>query len=195
VSNLLALAVLALLGQRPMHPYEMGRTMRERRIERSIKLNYGSLYTVVDQLTRAGFVRPRETVRDSQRPERTVYALTDAGRDELRDWMRELVGTWHKEFLEFEAALALIVVLPPDEVVPLLRRRAGQLDHQIDEVAEGMHAARERGVERLFLIEDEYRLALWRAELAFVESFLEVIENDVPDLGLLWAQLHKGEAR
>src|SRR5258707_10282240 len=91
VGNLLALAVLSYLTQRPMHPYELSRTLRENGDARSIKFNHGSLYMVVQQLARAGFVAEVETSRDGARPERTVYALTGAGRDELHDWLRELV--------------------------------------------------------------------------------------------------------
>src|ERR1700728_4592202 len=87
VGNLLALAVLSSLTQHTMHPYELGRTRREHGDDRSIKFNHGSLYMVVGQLAKAGFITEQETSRAGQRPERTVYALTDAGRDELRDWL------------------------------------------------------------------------------------------------------------
>ena len=127
VSNPLALAVLALLVERATHPYDMARTMRERGHEESIKLNYGSLYTVLEQLLRAGFVAVRETVRESARPERTIYEITDAGRSELHDWMAELVSTPAQEFRTFEAALALLGVLAPDEARRLLEVRRVRL--------------------------------------------------------------------
>ena len=91
VGNLLALAVLSCLTEQPMHPYELGRTLREHGDDRSIKFNHGSLYMVIGQLAKAGFIAEQETSRAGQRPERTVYALTDAGRDELRDWLGELL--------------------------------------------------------------------------------------------------------
>src|SRR5258707_8702781 len=91
VGNLLALAVLSYLTQRPMHPYELGRTLRDNGDARSIKFNHGSLYMVVGQLAKAGYITEEETTREGQRPERTVYALTEAGRHELRDWLSELV--------------------------------------------------------------------------------------------------------
>ena len=56
VSNPLALAVLACLAERPMHPYEMASTMRERRKDEAIKLNYGSLYSVIEALCRNAFI-------------------------------------------------------------------------------------------------------------------------------------------
>lgn len=193
MSNPLALAVLAVLAHGPMHPYEMGRTLRERRNERSIGLNYGSLYMVVDQLSRADFISAQGTQRDGQRPERTVYALTDAGRDELREWMRELVSTRHKEFHEFAAALALIVVLPPREVADLLRARLTHLDEEIAGTCAEMEGARARGVQRLFLIEDEYRLALARAERDFVESSIDFIAREIPEITGVWRRFHQEE--
>ena len=108
VSNPLALAVLATLRERPMHPYEMAATMRAQGKERSIKLNYGSLYTVVDNLAKHGLIEAMEASREGRRPERTVYRLTDPGRTELEDWLTELLGTPVKEYPQFEAALAEI---------------------------------------------------------------------------------------
>src|SRR5919199_2688937 len=93
VSNPLALAVLSCLAERPMHPYEISTTLRERGKEQSIKLNYGSLYAVVEALQRHGLIEARETAREGKRPERTVYAITQAGLDEFEDWLAELLST------------------------------------------------------------------------------------------------------
>jgi DNA-binding PadR family transcriptional regulator len=103
-SNPLALAVLALLFERPMHPYEMGVILKQRHKEDSIKLRYGSLYTVIELLQKRGFIAARETARDGRRPERTVYEITPAGRDELHDWMADLIAAPAKEYPQFEAA-------------------------------------------------------------------------------------------
>src|SRR5438067_9744544 len=104
ISNPLALAVLALLAERPMHPYEMSSTLRERAKEESIKLNYGSLYSVVESLQRHKLIDVHEVVREGRRPERTVYAITEAGRTELVDWLSELLALPVKEYTQFEAA-------------------------------------------------------------------------------------------
>jgi DNA-binding PadR family transcriptional regulator len=106
VGGATGLAVLSLLSREPMHPYELGRSLREHGDDRSIKFNHGSLYMVVGQLARAGFITEQETSRGGQRPERTVYALTDAGRDELRDWLRDLVAQPQHEYPAFVSALS-----------------------------------------------------------------------------------------
>jgi DNA-binding PadR family transcriptional regulator len=193
VSNPLALAVLALLVERPTHPYDMGRTMRERNKEASIKLNYGSLYSVLEQLLRAGFVAPRETLRDTARPERTIYEITDAGRDELQDWMAELVSTPAKEFRNFEAALALIGVLVPEEAVRLLNLRRQRLDARIAEQRAGIDALVNGGLHPFFLIETEYRLALEIAEKAFVDRLMRTLDD--PELLAMWRDFHEQSAK
>ena len=103
-----------------MHPYEMAATMRSQGKERSIKLNYGSLYTVVDNLAKHGLIEAMEASREGRRPERTVYRLTDEGRAELEDWMTELLGAPVKEYPQFEAAPVGDRGAPPDQVRDVL---------------------------------------------------------------------------
>jgi DNA-binding PadR family transcriptional regulator len=190
VSNLLALAVLSYLTQGPMHPYELGRTLRDHGDERSIKFNHGSLYMVVQQLERAGFVAAQETSREGQRPERTVYAITDAGRAELHDWLRELIGEPQHEYPNFVAALSLISALPPSEVLTLLRQRLARLAAQRAEIQAIIDTTFAQGVPRLFLVEEEYRLALLDAESSFVERFIGQITDPETGWGPMWAEFH-----
>jgi DNA-binding PadR family transcriptional regulator len=190
VGNLLALAVLSYLTQRPMHPYELSRTLRDNNDVRSIKFNHGSLYMVVGQLARAGFIAEQETSREGQRPERTVYALTDAGRHELDDWLRELVEQPQHEYPHFVAALSLIAALPPGEVLTLLRRRLGRLAGQRAEIRGQVDSTVSGGVHPLFVVEEEYRLALLDADSAFTERFINQITNPETGWGPLWAQFH-----
>src|ERR1700759_3384593 len=124
VGNPLALAVLSYLSRGPMHPYELSRTLRDHGKERSIKFNHGSLYMVVGQLEKAGFVAEHETSREGNRPERTTYALTAAGEQEWRSWLRDLVREPRHEFPHFVVALSLIGSLRPDDVVELLTARS-----------------------------------------------------------------------
>ena len=89
--------MLALLFERPMHPYEMGVILKQRHKEDSIKLRYGSLYTVIELLLKRGLIAAKETAREGRRPERTVYENTPAGTEELHDWMADLIGRPAKE--------------------------------------------------------------------------------------------------
>jgi DNA-binding PadR family transcriptional regulator len=175
VANPLALAVLVTLFERPMHPYEMASTMRSRGKERSIKLNYGSLYTVVNNLARHGFIEAVEAHREGRRPERTVYRLTEEGRKETEDWMSELVAVPVKEYPHFEAALAELPVLAPGRALELLRERVAALERLIaDTRAElaGLH-----WLPRLFQLEAEYAVAMQDAELTWLRGLVREFED------------------
>jgi DNA-binding PadR family transcriptional regulator len=184
VANPLALAVLAWLSMEPMHPYELGRRLTETGKDRNIKYNRGSLYMVVEQLNKAGFVAAQETVRDTQRPERTVYALTDEGRTELFDWMRELVATPRHEYPHFGVALSLLSVLAPAEAAELLARRLVALAADVEETRGLVRTAADEGVPWVFLVEEEYRLAVLDAERSFVTGLIESLEQ--PDHIRAW---------
>ena len=194
MTNPLGLAVLALLKEKPMHPYQMATTLRERAKEESIKIHYGSLYTVIGALEREGFVLARETVRDSARPERTVYVLTEKGAVELVDWMSELLSVPAKEYPRFEAALSLMPVLPPDDVARLLEQRVDRLEAEVAKIRSTSERVREQGLERLFLIESEYEIAILEAERAWVVSLVKLIRGS-RDFTRTWRAFHAPRTR
>lgn len=176
-TNPLALAVLSCLHERPMHPYEIAATLRERAKHESIKLNYGSLYGVVDSLARAGLVEPAQTERDGRRPERTIYLITPAGRAEHADWLAELLSTPAREFTHFEAGLSLMPGLSPDEVERLLEMRVVALEREVKGLEADGEIGRARGLPRLFAIEHEYRHALRATELEFARRLAAEIAD------------------
>jgi DNA-binding PadR family transcriptional regulator len=190
-SNPLALAVLVLLFERPMHPYEMASTLRERHKESSIKLNYGSLYTVIEQLLRAHFIAVREVLKEGKRPEKTVYELTPAGNTELVDWMRELVSSPVKEYPMFEAALSLLPVLPPEEVIGLLQIRLGLLQKTIEEIEQEEAACQKMNLPRLFSLENEYFKAITLAEYNFSKNLLSDLQRDAGGMRSGWATMRQ----
>jgi len=191
VSNPLALAVLGLLTERPMHPYEMSTTLRERAKEESIKLNYGSLYSVVESLQRHQLIEVQETIREGRRPERTIYAITDAGRTEFVDWLSDLLAIPVKEYTQFEAALSLMPGLPPDEVLRFLQTRRTRLDTEIVATRAVLDDLARQKLPYLFLIELDYLQEIRRAELAFVDRLVAGIRDGSLDGVDVWRRAHE----
>jgi DNA-binding PadR family transcriptional regulator len=190
VGNLLALAVLSTVAERPMHPYEMASVLRERGKDQDMNIKWGSLYTVVQNLEKHGFLEATESVRQGGRPERTIYRITDAGREELQDWLRELVSTPEREHPRFVAGLSLLAALPPDEATSLLQQRLGLLEVAIAGQRESL-AQYSREVPRLFLVEAEYDLAIREAEATWIRSLLdELTTSSFPGL-TQWRAWHE----
>lgn len=178
-SNLLALAILSLLNERSMHPYEIGVTMRQRGLSDSIKLNTGSLYAVIEALLKSKLIQPVETVREGKHPERTIYEPTAAGRAEFFDWLGSLLRTPVKEYPQFAAGLSFLAHLTPRDSMNLLQERLRLLSKQIEDTRTSMIATMNMGIDRLFVIEQEYSLALLEAERNWLDQFIKDIENGV----------------
>ncbi|MEU5258669.1 PadR family transcriptional regulator [Amycolatopsis sp. NPDC021455] len=190
VGNLLGLAVLSVVLERPMHPYEMAAVLKERGKDADLPIKWGSLYTVVANLEKHGFIEAVESVKDGGRPERTVYRITPAGHEEFEDWVRELVGTVDPEPPRFRSGLSMIGVLGPDQAISRLRERLEQLGER----AEAHRAALERLrplMPRLFLVEVEYGLAMTEAEARWVRGFLEELTTGaLPGIDA-WRRYHE----
>jgi DNA-binding PadR family transcriptional regulator len=190
VGNLLALAVLGTLVTKPAHPYEIATFLRETGKDQDMPFKWGSLYTVVRNLEKHGFIEAAHSERQGGRPERTVYRITAAGRAELVDWLRELVAVPEPEIPRFKSGLSLLGVLPPDEVTELLQERQRALDEQL---ARARAALAEAGttVPRIFLIEAEYDLAVRTAEADWIRGLLtELTEGTLPGLAG-WREWHR----
>jgi DNA-binding PadR family transcriptional regulator len=189
VSNLLALSLLTLLTERPMYPYEMATQLRHRGKDNAIKINWGSFYTVVQNLEKYGFIEAVEVAREGRQPERTTYQITEAGRAELMDWMRELLSVPEREYTSFEAALGDSAVLPPDELIDLLQQRLAALEKANDRIQAELSKLLTE-LPRLFLIESEFYLAQRRAEEEWVRGLLaEFTSGTFPGLDA-WRHFH-----
>jgi DNA-binding PadR family transcriptional regulator len=172
VSNLLALALLSLLSVgEPMYPYEMAQTLQIRGKDQTMKINWGSLYTVVQNLEKYGYIESVATERAGRQPERTTYRITDAGRAELKDWVRELLSVPDEAPTRFESALAEWMVLSPDDVTQQLSQRLATLDKAIASLRESLGVWTQR-LPRLLLVELEYQLAMRVAEADWVRGLV-----------------------
>jgi DNA-binding PadR family transcriptional regulator len=192
-SNPLALAVLICLAERPMHPYEVSTTLRQRQKHESVRLNYGSLYAVVASLEKHGLIAAEGTHREGRLPERTVYAITGAGLIEAHDWLTDLISTPVRDYTAFEAGLSFLPALPPDAVVSLLSERAARLQDELTQARALGEAAVAQQLPRLFIVEHEYRIVLREAELRFVRGLIGEIESGSLGGVEWWRSIHGDE--
>src|SRR5215831_12354318 len=193
VNNLLGLAVLSYLTERPMHAYELNRLLKERDAAQTFKLSYGSLYGVVRQLAEAGLIRASGTGQRGKLPQHTVYELADAGRAEMHAWLAELLSQPRHEYPAFAAALSLVILLPPGEVAGLLRTRLERVSATAGEIRHQRDATVASGVHPVFLIEDDYRIALLEAEASFITTLVAKIESPGNGWAGPWQAYHAGQ--
>jgi DNA-binding PadR family transcriptional regulator len=189
-SSPLALAVLSLLHAAPLHPYAIQRLLKEWGKDRVINVGQrANLYKTIKRLLQAGLIAVRQTERDQQYPERTVYELTEAGRRAAHNWLTEMVVRPRNEFPQFPAALSFLMMLTPDEARTALEQRATALRRQL-RTLEAELASYAPALPRVTLMDDEYRRAVISAELAWIDGV-------VADLGsgaLSWSREELADA-
>lgn len=178
----LALSILELLDERPMHPYELASTMRDRHQDEFVRLNFGSLYHTVEALERDGWIVPVEREKEGRRPERTIYKLTDAGRDLLVRVVGDILAQPKREYLHFSAGLMFMHHLDAPAAAAHLGHRALALQGVIDKLTRIMAELRADGVTRLSLIELEHKIALLESERTWVQK----LRGEITDGRLEW---------
>ncbi len=183
----LALAVLVLLHEAPMHPYRMQRLIKDRGKDQVINVGQrASLYQTIDQLLRAGLITFWENARAEGFPERTVYRLTEQGHEAAVDWLREMVSTPAPEFPEFPAAISLLPLLTPDDALEQMERREAALTEQIARIDQEIQSVTD--LPRLFLLESEYLRTVLDAELGWVRSIIADLRSGALTWNHDWMQ-------
>lgn len=177
VGSPLALSVLELLDEEPMHPYEMATRMRLRHHDEFIRLNFGTLYHTVELLERHGWIVPVEREKEGRRPERTIYRLSDAGREVLAHTLGEILRRPQKEFPQFAAGLMFMHHLDSGTAASHLAERAAALDRIVEKFQTVLDELLAAGVARLALVEVEHKIAMLDAERRWVRSLVNEIKN------------------
>lgn len=122
------IALLSMLELRPMHGYELRQVMEARQMHRWANIQYGSIYRGLQQLAREGLLAEEGEERAGNRPTRTIYRITDAGQEELKNLLRK---AWAEPVLNadpVDLAMRLMVLLPEAEVAELIEQRLAALE-------------------------------------------------------------------
>jgi len=173
----LALTVLAMLNHEPLHPYGIQRLLKQWGKDQVVNVGQrAGLYRIIERLLAAGLIEVRETGRDQQYPERTVYQATDAGRHAAHSWLEEMLAEPKQEFPQFPAALSNLLMLMPDEAQQVLQQRADALEATLRELRSSLDEEAASGLPRVTMLESEYLVAVTAAELAWLQSVIEDLQ-------------------
>lgn len=174
----LAMAVLSMLSEEPMHAYRMQQLIKERHKDDVVNVTQRNMiYQTIERLLRDELIAIESTERAERRPERTTYRLTEPGREMLHEWLRTMVSTPAREFPEFPAALAFLPTLSPAEALAALSTRGEKLERRIAAIDEELAQGR-TFLPRIFLIESEYQREVATAELSYVNSLIEELATE-----------------
>ncbi|MFC7876215.1 PadR family transcriptional regulator [Isoptericola sp. NPDC057391] len=174
----LAMVLLALLAEEPMHAYRMQRLLKTRQKDAVVNVaRSNSVYQALDRLERDGYVAVHEKVAADSAPARVVYALTDAGREVLWRWMDAALVAPAREFPEFRAVLAVVSLHAPGLVADRLEERAANLEAILEKAAAEDELMARMGLPRVLMLEQEHLVAVTAAELAWVRGVVDDLRS------------------
>jgi DNA-binding PadR family transcriptional regulator len=168
----LQFAALAVYAEKPRHPYDVFQEMLRRREDRLVKVRPGTLYHAVNRLVELGLLEAAGTGREGNRPERTTYAITEAGRAAVAAHVAKAVAQRAEEFPEFPLALAELHNLDPSEAADLLSRRAAALRAELDSLHGAEPHLRASNLPEVLWIEHTWLSTMTRCDLAWTETLI-----------------------
>ena len=183
----LAISVLALLEERPMHAYEMYQLLLSRKQDRMVKVRPGSLYHTVERLAGQNYLRATGTERAGNRPERTTYEITPEGSAALTERVETAIETYGYEFPLFPVALSEAHNLQADDAVLRTRRRIAQIEERLAELDASLEETRRRGVPEAYWVGVSYM----RHQLAAEREWLTTFTNRIESKDLEWQPHNK----
>jgi DNA-binding PadR family transcriptional regulator len=174
----LALTILSLLHYQPLHPYGVQRLIKQWGKDQVVNVSQrAGLYRTIERLLSAGLIAVRETERDQQYPERTVYEITDAGRATTHEWLLDMLATPKQEFPEFPTALSFVLMLTPEESLAVLNRRAETLSQVLAGLDAAIANEAQRGLPPVSMLESDYQRTMAVAELEWTRSVVEELRS------------------
>ena len=181
------LVTLGFLRRRPQYGYEI-KQMIEHVMGDWTNIAFGSIYFALKKLAEQGFVEKVGTEQEGGRPSRTVYQITDAGREEFMRLLREVWSNVEQQTFDFDIGLSFMGALPIEEVKEYLRKRITHLEHIVEYL--DAHQAEEMADERVpnrlaSTVFDHHRVHLG-AELDWTRDLLQNVEQGLYDAEIDW---------
>lgn len=185
----LALVVLSVFFEGPTHPYDLLQTLLSRHEDRIVKLKPGTLYHTVARLEKDGLIAQSSVDRDGNRPERTTYALTEAGAQIVHEQVREMLRAPVHEYPELPVALSEAHTLEADEATALLEERIEHLNGIRERLRETCEEGQSNGTPKLFMLDTSYL----HDHTDFEIRWLEKLVSDIRSGRLDWNAIERSE--
>jgi Predicted transcriptional regulators len=115
------LLVLGLLLDRPMHGYEILQQIRAAGVDLWLPISPAAIYYTLSKLHRWGLVL--ETRARGEGPERSIYHLTERGREAFLAGMENALASQEPTRFEYGLGIFLLNKLPQERALPLLEQR------------------------------------------------------------------------
>jgi len=169
------LAILGLIGEGTKHGYQIERLIEERGMRNWTEIGFSSIYYLLKKLEKKGLVKSalQET---NQGPVRKIYRITKEGEQVLREGVIQALSTPQRCMLPIQIGLAEMPLVDHAKAIEALYQYKAALGERLDEVR-GAQARQETDVPYYVEAQFGYSIALITAEIKWLETFIERLED------------------
>jgi len=171
------LVILGLLRERPLYGYEIKQIIEEHMSDWT-SIAFGSIYFALDKLTAEQFVEKVGVEQEGKRPSRSVYQISQAGRDEFVRLLREEWKQVERQYFSLDICLFFLGVLPLTEVQGYLQARRAALEATLEHLqAHRAEQLSNPAVPRLAAAIFDHTFVHTQAELSWTVDLLMKLEQ------------------
>jgi len=131
------LIVLAILLKNPLNAYELVRWVKNRRIDRVLKVSEPAIFKSCRRLAKSGYI-DGETVREVNVPDKVIYHINQSGRERLYELLTHFAQQVNPYFFDFNTVVWGIDSVAPEQGLQLLKQlqdnlhsiKSGVIEHE-----------------------------------------------------------------
>ncbi|HWQ65821.1 MAG TPA: PadR family transcriptional regulator [Methanospirillum sp.] len=165
-------ALLGLLSEKPMYPYEIEKKVVEHDMRYWTEISLSSIYKVLEKLEKKFLVDVNLTVTETNKVKK-IYTLTEKGDRELKERIVEIMSELEISIFQIDLALANLHILTPAEVNEVMAKYITSIDSRITCYLELEQYLIEHECEVGNIHLSRRRQYLIRAEREWAQQFLE----------------------
>lgn len=121
-----ATMMLGLMDHNPLNAYEIVKKLQWMNVKYWYNIADSTVYATIRSLEKKGYISGI-VEKDGKMPDKTVYALTENGREELKETLRQSILQVDFDTNVFSIAVFFLDVLAPEEQKELLEKRIEHL--------------------------------------------------------------------
>jgi DNA-binding PadR family transcriptional regulator len=171
------LVILGLLQQGKLHGYEI-KNIITKHMDDWTSIAFGSIYFALKKLSEEGLIAKVGEEQSGNRPSRSIYEITKAGRNEFMALLRQLWAEPERTYFSFDVALFFISALSSSEACIYLYNRIAKLESSLQFL--NTHKKEHRRIENVpkvaFAIMD-HSIAHIKAEIKWLKDTVKKIET------------------
>ncbi len=171
------LAILSLLAEKPMHGYQIEKTIASRGMREWTEIAFSSIYAILEKLRARGWLKNSLETAEGKGPARQVFSLTSAGYSVFRLAALAALESPSRSFSNFQLGLSCLPMLDKKQIRMALQKNLMTLKEKYQELI-SKQTDQQMALPWHVIVLFEHDLSQLRCEINWLEGFIQTFDSD-----------------